>query len=400
MEFPSLYRVKQKFDVDSIKDVPAVVRERFAEFKPGDKVSPGQSVAVAVASRGTHDLKDLVITTIKCLEEMGLKPFVIPAMGSHGGATGPGQAQVLADLGISEATTGVPVRATMDVVSFGRIESGAEVFCAQDALEADHVVVINRVKPHTSFRSHIESGLCKIMAVGLGRQIGASNIHKYALANTIVPAARRIQERLPILCGLAVTENALGGTQSIRLARPEEFETVDREMLEEAWGLLPLLPVDQLDVLIIDEMGKDVSGAGMDPNVIGVWRREGGERKPDYFQIIILDLTAASHGNATGIGMADLTTKRFMDMVDLEATYMNCMTSGVFRSARIPLTVENDRRAVEAALNALPDPAAARVGRIVNTCQLETFWVSQAVTEELRAKPGITVEDSPHSPGV
>jgi hypothetical protein len=220
-------------------------------------------------------------------------------------------------------------------------------------------------------------------------------MHKYDLARTIVPAARRIMEKTSVLCGLAVTENALGGTHSLKLARPEEFVEVDSQFLETAWKLLPRIPLDDLDVLLVDEMGKNVSGAGMDPNVIGFWRREGGERKPDYRILVVLDLTPHSHGNATGIGMADLTTRRVADHIDWEATYLNAFTSGVLRSARMPIPVENDLLALETALNRTPDLAGVRMARIVNTGELETFWATEALLPELRAQQNITVDTSP-----
>jgi hypothetical protein len=395
MEFPSFYRVRQRFDDTSLKDVARAVRNEFANFKPGPTIRAGQRVAVGVGSRGTHDLKILVETVVECLRAMQLEPYVIPAMGSHGGATAEGQAQVLSELGITEESVKAPIVSNMDVVSLGHIESGAEVFFAKDALAADHIVVINRVKPHTAFRADVESGLCKILAVGCGRQKGAANMHKYDLGKTIVPAARLIMQKASVLCGLVVTENAVGGTHSLKLAGPHEFAEVDRKFLKIAWSLLPKLPMDDLDILLVDEMGKNVSGAGMDPNVIGFWRREGGPRKPDFRILIVLDLTSHSHGNATGIGMADLTTRRVIDQIDWDATYMNVFTSGVLRSARMPIPLENDRAAVEAALARMPIPANARMVRIVNTGELETFWASKAVLPELKAYPDITVDCQP-----
>ena len=395
MEFPSFYRVQLRFDDTSLKDVARAVRDEFANFKPGTEVRAGQRVAVGVGSRGTHDLKSLVETVIECLRAMKLEPYVIPAMGSHGGATAEGQAQVLAELGITEASVKAPIVSNMDVVSLGHIESGAEVFFAKDALAADHIVVINRVKPHTAFRADVESGLCKILAVGCGRQKGAENMHKYDLARTIVPAARLIMQKASVLCGLGVTENAVGGTHSLKFAGPQEFAELDRRFLKIAWSLLPKLPIDDLDILLVDEMGKNVSGAGMDPNVIGFWRREGGPRKPDFRILIVLDLTSHSHGNATGIGMADLTTRRVIDQIDWNATYMNVFTSGVLRSARMPIPLENDRAAVEAALARVPAPANARMVRIVNTSELDTFWASETVLPELKANPDITVDPQP-----
>jgi len=197
----------------------------------------------------------------------------------------------------------------------------------------------------------------------------------------------------PVLCGLAVTENAGGGTHSLKLALPEEFPALDSEFLKIAWTLLPKLPVDDLDILLVDEMGKNVSGAGMDPNVIGFWRREGGVRQPDYRILVVLDLTPHSHGNATGIGMADLTTRRVVNKIDWESTYLNALTSGVLRSARMPIPVENDRLAVETALHRMPDPANVRMVRIVNTGELETFWATAAVASELKPQKNVTVDD-------
>jgi hypothetical protein len=395
MEFPSFYRIRQRFDDTSLKDVAQTVRDEFANFKPGPKIRAGQRVAVGVGSRGTHDLKILVATVVERLRAMQLEPYIIPAMGSHGGATAEGQAQVLAELDITEGSVKAPIISNMEVVSLGHIESGAEVFFAKDALVADHLVVINRVKPHTVFRSEVESGLCKILAVGCGRQKGAENMHKYDLGKTIIPAARLIMQKTSVLCGLAVTENAFGGTHSIKLAGPQEFAAVDREFLKIAWTLLPKLPMDDLDILLVDEMGKNVSGAGMDPNVIGFWRREGGARKPDFRILIVLDLTPHSHGNAIGIGMADLTTRRMIDQIDWNATYMNVFTSGVLRSARMPIPLENDRTAVEAALARVPVPAKARMVRIVNTGELVTFWASEAILPELRANANLTMDNQP-----
>ncbi len=395
MEFPSFYRIRQRFDDTSLKDVAQTVRAEFANFKPGPKIRAGQRVAVGVGSRGTHDLKILVATVVECLRAMQLEPYIIPAMGSHGGATAEGQAQVLAELDITEGSVKAPIISNMEVVSLGHTESGAEVFFAKDALVADHLVVINRVKPHTVFRSEVESGLCKILAVGCGRQKGAENMHKYDLGKTIIPAARLIMQKTSVLCGLAVTENAFGGTHSIKLAGPQEFAAVDREFLKIAWTLLPKLPIDDLDILLVDEMGKNVSGAGMDPNVIGFWRREGGARKPDFRILIVLDLTPHSHGNATGIGMADLTTRRVIDQIDWNATYMNVFTSGVLRSARMPIPLENDRAAVEVALARVPVPAKARMARIINTSKLATFWASEAILPELQANANVTMDNQP-----
>ncbi len=395
MLVPKLYRIRQRFHSKPIEDLPGAVRRSLAAFGLGERTRPGESVALGIGSRGLRDLAEIVKATVDCLRAHGLEPFIFPAMGSHGGGTAEGQARVLAELGITEGTLGVPIVSNMDTISFGRLEEGAEVWFAQAATAADHIIVINRVKPHTAFRGSVESGLCKMLAVGCGRDRGASEMHRFGLAKTIVPAARMIAEHTPVLCGLAITETPGGGTHSIRVAKPEEFPEVDLELLEVAWRLLPRLPVEDLDVLIVDEMGKDISGAGMDPNVIGFWRREGGPREPDYRTLLVLDLTDASRGNATGIGMADLTTRRLVDKIDWAATYKNALTSGVLRSARLPIVLDDDRLALQAALGGFPDPPGLRLVRIVNTAELATFWASEALLPELRERSDILVEDAP-----
>ncbi|HSM73012.1 MAG TPA: DUF362 domain-containing protein, partial [Desulfobacterales bacterium] len=279
----------------------------------------------------------------------------------------------------------------MAVDSLGRLASGAEVFFARDALAADHLVLLNRVKPHTAFRAPVESGLCKMLAVGLGKARGAAVLHKYGLARTLVPAAERILAHAPVLCGIAVVENARDEIHTLRLVRPEAFAAVDAELLVTARALLPRIPLDDLDILLVDEMGKNISGTGIDPNVVCFWRRSGGERSPDYRTLIVLDLTRESHGNAVGIGMVDLTTRRVVDRIDIPATYTNALTTGIWTSARIPLHLETDRAVIEMALSKVPDPRQVRMVRIVNTRSLEVFWASAALLPELRSLGSVDV---------
>jgi hypothetical protein len=326
---------------------------------------------------------------------MELEPFILPAMGSHGGATAEGQAALLNELGITEASVNAPIISTMEVISVGRLDSGAEVFISKDAFEADHIVIINRVKPHTLLRGEVESGLCKLLTVGCGKHKGALNMHKFGLASSITPAARIILEKAPVLCGLGIVENALEQVHTVKLAFPEQFIEVDKELLRSARGLLPRIPLDDLDILLVDEMGKNISGAGIDPNVVGFWRREGGPRKPDYRTLIVLDLTPQSKGNAVGIGMADLTTRRVIDKVDLKPTYTNAITAGVWRGVRFPIALENDRAVLEAALSHVLDPPHVRMVRIVNTLHLESFWATEALLPELREQEGLIVDETP-----
>jgi hypothetical protein len=395
MNYPPMYRIQQRFERTSIKSIPEAVRQEFSRLKGTKNIKPNQRVAVTVGSRGIDNLRTIVATVVECIRNMGLKPFILPAMGSHGGATGEGQTKVLREMGITESSVSAPVISTMDVVSVGRLDSGAEVFVSKDALEADHIVVINRVKPHTLLRGEVESGLCKMLAVGCGKHQGALRMHKFGLAASMVPAARIILEKAPVLCGLAILENSLDETHIVKLALPEQFVEVDRELLKSSRRLLPRIPLDDLDILIVDEMGKNISGAGIDPNVIGFWRREGGPREPDYRTLIVLDLTPESEGNAVGIGMADLTTQRVIDKIDRKPSYTNAITSGVFRSVRLPIALENDRMVVETALSHVPDLRHVRMARILNTLHLENFWATEVLLPELREKEGVSVDDEP-----
>jgi len=393
--YPSMYRVHQQFDDTAIDDVAGSIRKAFRHITFKRRVMPGQRVAVAVGSRGIHGLPIIVNTVVSCLRERGLDPFIIPAMGSHGGAKAEGQSALLHDLGVSESTVKAPVVSTMDVASLGRLESGAEVFFSKDALSADHFVVINRVKPHTICHAEVESGLCKMLAVGCGKHEGASGMHRFGLAASIVPAAKLILRHAPVLCGLAIVENSSEFTHTLKLALPEQFVDVDRDLLVLARSLLPKIPLDDLDILIVDEMGKDISGAGIDPNVIGFWRRESGPKRPNYRTLIVLDITPRSHGNAVGIGMVDLTTERVIEKVDLKASYTNAITTGLWSSVRLPIALENDRAVLNTALAKVADPRQVRMARIINTLKLETFWATQPLLGELGTHSGVTVDETP-----
>ncbi len=394
-KFPFLFAVDQTFHVDTVKSIEAEIQEKLATSPGLEKVRKGRRVGVAVGSRGIHDLAKIVRTVVGKLKALGAQVTIIPAMGSHGGATSEGQVRVLEELGVTESSVGAPILSSMEVVSLGGLEQGSEVLVAKDALHMDHLVVINRVKPHTAFRASVESGLCKMLAVGLGKKEGASLIHTSGLAKSIVPAAKMILERLPVLMGVAILEGPQGGTVKVEVVEKSDFVSTDERLLQEAWRIFPKLPVEDLDVLIVDRMGKDISGAGMDPNVIGMWRREGGPRKPDYRTLVVLDLTPASHGNATGIGMADLTTRRLLRKVDLKATYTNALTSGVLRSARLPIALDCDRAAIEAALAHVPDWSEVRMARITDTLHLSRIWVSEKVARELEGRPNLSVQWKP-----
>lgn len=401
MPLPEFYSITQSFPRKQAGAVYPAVRKALEGLPlPGrilsGRIKSGQSVAVAAASRGTADMKDITLAVLHFLQDMGLRPFLFPAMGSHGGGTAEGQAEVLRALGLGEEETGIPIVSSLNTVSFGRLATGCEVFFSADALKADHIVAINRVKPHTVFRGAVESGLCKLLAVGCGKLKGARNMHRYSLRESIVPAACRIMEEAPLLLGLAVTENGWGETAEIAAVLPEDFIATDKRLLRSATELLPRIPTDQLDLLIVDEMGKDISGPGMDTNVIGLWRRNGGPRKPDYRYLVVLDLTEKSQGNAAGIGMADITTERTAAKVDWQATGLNALTAGAPRNGSRPLLAPNDRRAIELALEMLPDAPEPRIVRIKNTAELTRFWATAPVCRELQGREGISCGDTPY----
>ena len=389
MTLPKFYTVQQSFEKGAVEDIDKNVRQQFLHLGIENRVQEGQSVAIAVGSRGIAHLYSLVTAVIGVLKSLDLQPFIVPAMGSHGNATADGQIEVLKKLKITEESMGVPIISDMAAISLGRLDMGAEVFFSKDAFEANFVVPINRVKPHTAFRGEVESGLCKMLAVGLGKQKGASTLHKYGLGKALIPSASHILGKVPVLFGLAVVENAFDQIHTIKLTRPESFIDVDRQLLKLAWEMFPKIPLEHLDILIVDEMGKNISGAGMDPNVVGLWRREGGKRTPDYRIILVLDLTDESHGNAVGIGSADLTTQQVMKKIDIDTTNMNALTSGVLRSVCLPIQLKNDRIAFERALDLHPNPDQAKIARIKNTLKLQNFWVTGNCLSELSNREGI-----------
>lgn len=395
LTLPVLFLVKQRFDNSCEPNSARAVHREIDRSDLSGRFTPGQTVAVAVGSRGIQGIAGMVAAMVSSLKALGLRPFIIPAMGSHGGATSDGQQQVLKYMGITEASVGAPIKSSMDVVFLGRLPSGAEIFVARDAMEADHLVLINRIKPHTAFRSQVESGICKMLAVGCGKHQGALNMHKFGLAESIVPAARVILDRVSVLFAIAVLENAAEKTHTVKIVLPEDFVETDSKLLKTAFELFPRIPIDDLDILVVGEMGKNISGGGMDPNVIGMWRRDGGAREPNYRTVVLLNLTPDSHGNAMGIGLADLTTRRVIDMLDIKATYTNALTTGLWAAARLPIALENDRVALETALSRIRDPEKARIACITNTLFLETFWASEALLTELRAKGDIEIDEKP-----
>jgi hypothetical protein len=392
-QFPTLYRVKQSFPRDSEQDVAGAVRRETAKFL--GRVKQGQRIAVTAGSRGIAMLPEVTREVVSLLKGAGAKPFVVPAMGSHGGATAEGQQALLAGLGISESTVGCPVQSSMEVVQLGTTSHGFPVYMDKNAVDADGVFVINRVKAHTIIAGPVESGICKMLVIGLGKQSGADRIHKQALraslGEMVQEASKIIVEsgRVRLVGALALVENAhkqLARIEGVALEDHAALVKAESALLAEATRLMPRIPFDELDVLIVEEIGKNISGTGMDTNVIG---RKDGVAKPHIGAIYVRSLTAETHGNAHGIGMADVMPRRLLAHLDLNAMYMNAYTSRRVAQSKLPLLTETDLQALQVCLGFREeeDPAAVRLAWIKNTSRLEELLVSEALLPEVERNP-------------
>jgi len=396
MAVPNVIRVRQEFDRTRLHDPCGAVAAGLKKLGAAGKLKPGARIAITAGSRGINNLVAMTRAAADAVKSMRGQPFIVPSMGSHGGATDEGQKNLLAELGISEASMGCPVVSSMEVEEVGRTGNDTPVYLDCNALHADGIIVINRVKPHTAFRGEIESGLCKMLAVGLGKHRGAQQMHRAGLGPTLVEAARLILARAPVLAGIAVLENSLDETAEIYVVPPDRFEDTDRMLLKRAWKVLPRVPFDPLDVLIVDEMGKNISGTGMDNNVIGIGPRVGGKMEmghPAVSAIVVLGLTPETHGNANGVGLADITTRRLVDSIDYKATYTNVLTTRLWSAGRLPVIMETDREAIEVAVGETP-PEQVRLVRIKNTLHLEELEISEALLPDA-TKAGLTVVRGP-----
>lgn len=383
---PPLARVRQKLSPQHLDDVPGAIRVGIAALGDIPRITPGAKIAITGGSRGIADIAPILRTIVEELKARGAEPFLIPAMGSHGGATADGQIEMMAGYGMTEETLGCPIRATMDVVELGKTARGITVFYDRMASEADGVIVVNRVKAHTAFRGAVESGVAKMIAVGMGKRHGAEQMHSAGLGTHITDAAAIAIERANIVAGIHIVENAYEQVHTIRVSHPDQIIATDAELLKLANTLLPRVPFDHLDVLIIDTMGKNISGTGMDPNIIGMWRRFGGPREPDFARIVVLGLTPETHGNAMGIGFADFTTRRVFEQIDHHALMMNAITAEAIAAAKIPLIRANDIDAIEWAIRSSLRGVERepRVARIHSTLHLDTLAVSPALLDEVR----------------
>lgn len=396
---PPLHHVRQNFPRPLIEDVEAAVAAEFQRPEVRATIRPGQRVCLAVGSRGIAQVAKIVRAVVREVKALGAEPFIIPAMGSHGGATPEGQLRVLADYNITPETMGVPIISSLETDQVGVALGRMPVFCSRDASAADAIIPIGRVKPHTGFRGPIESGLMKMLTVGLGKQHGADHLHAEGMDTfgELIPAAARIiMATQPVIFGLAIVENALDEPARIEAVLAEGLEEREKELLEEARSLMPSLPFDMAHVLVIQQIGKNISGSGMDPNICGRFVRSNGPAYTDHpviQHIAVLDLTPETHGNASGIGLGELMSLRVLQKIDLPSTYANCMTASHLAGAMLPVVMENDRATIAAAIKTATrwTPETIRLAIIHNTLHIGELWVSPALLDEVRQRGYVEV---------
>jgi hypothetical protein len=397
---PSGSRIVQHFAADHILDIRADVRQKLVGAGIRMRVSPGSRVAITAGSRGMGGVVEALGGIADAVKEAGAEPFLIPAMGSHGGATPEGQVEILKRLGITEESVGAPIRATMDTVVLDQAESGAKAHLDAFANEADGIIVLGRIKTHPESNEGLAAGLCKMTTIGLGKQQGAQEAHSHGLWSSVRTVPQITLARAKVLFGVGVVENAYRQPVVIEVVpgNYEAFLETDRRLLTVAKAHLGTIPYENLDVLIVDEIGKNISGTGMDTNVIGHWRSSGkGSHTPDFKRVVALSLTSPSLGNGLGIGMADFTTKRFIQEFNPEITYVNLLTatepdSWNSQEGLVPIALPSDREAIEVALYSALAFEKPRVCRITNTDSLGELWVSEALLEEAEHNGRLSVD--------
>ena len=405
---PRMLRVKQKFEAPTLEDIPAAVRAEVQSLALDSKVTAGESVAISVGSRGIANIALIIKSLVEELRVLGLEPFLVPAMGSHGGGVAEAQQAIIETYGVTEEYTGAPIKASMETVQVGETEDGVPVFFDKYAYEADHVAVVGRIKPHTDFVGEIESGLHKMMLIGLGKHKGAALYHQaivhYSFDRIIRSVGQTVIDKCGVLLGLGLVENQYDKTALIKGVGAEELVEQEKELLVLAKKWMPRLPFETVDLLIVDEIGKNISGAGMDTNVVGRKFHDNHAAEKEYpkvTRILVRGLTEETHGNASGIGTAEYAHKRAIEEMDREITYINCMTGNHPSGAHIPLYFDTDRICIDRALETvgLVEPENAKVVRIHNTLELAEVLVSEAYVPEVEKRDDLEVigeaEDMP-----
>ncbi|MEO6052727.1 MAG: DUF2088 domain-containing protein [Chthoniobacterales bacterium] len=390
---PQFHRVRQSFDATCLADVAVETRRQLENS--GVQIPKGKHIAITAGSRGIDNIAIIIRETVRWVVECGGKPFIVPAMGSHGGATAKGQAYILEKFGITKAKMGCPIRSSMDVVQIKAPEISAAVFMDKLAYQSAGVILVNRIKPHTEFHGHYESGLVKMMSIGLGKHAQALAIHAYGqpgLHDLMPRIAKRLLDTKKILLGVGIIENAYDRTHTIRAISANRIMQEERKLLELAYSKMPSLPLDDVHVLIVEEMGKNISGMGMDPNIIGQRYRtvhRTRTRDPHINMLICRDLAKGTNGNATGMGFADIIPRNFFKKIDFKVTYENVRTASAMTVGKMPMVAKDDREAWEWALRGsdITDPKTVRVARIRNTLDLGEILVSDALLKDVLKRP-------------
>ena len=399
---PKMFRVKQVFPRPKIEkeEIPGLIENLLSQEKFASRVKPGMRIAITAGSRGVAN----VALTTRCIanfvKSRGALPFVVPAMGSHGGATAGGQKALLAGYGVTEEYVGCPVLSSMEVKKIGVNEEGGDVYIDKNAAEADGIILGCRIKPHTAFRGPYESGMMKMMAIGLGKQYGAEVCHEAGFKNMAknVPLfGKCIIQNAPVLFAVPTIENAFDETCRILAVAAEDIEEQEPGLLKEAFSYMPRILVDSCDVLIVDQIGKNFSGDGMDPNITGTFCTPYASGGIDSQRVAVLDLSPETHGNGLGIGLASATTKRVYDQLDLAAMYPNAITCTVLTGVRIPLVMESDKETIQVCIKSCNeiDKKNPRVVRMPNSLHLEHIMLSEAYLDEIRGNPNLMIESEP-----
>ena len=393
---PRMIPVRQQFGSQEVPDVAKAVQQAIAQASVLSRIARGDRVAIAVGSRGVAEIPTITRETVRAVRSVGGDPFIVPAMGSHGGATAAGQTEVLEHLGVTEASVEAPIQSGMDVVEVGRLENGLPVYVDRRAYEADKVIVINRVKPHTAFRGPVESGLMKMITIGLGKQKGAEAAHAYGfkyMAEHVPAMARIMLDRLPLIFGVATLENAYDRPAKIAVVPAEQIEQEEPQLLKEAKTLMPRILFDPIDVLVVDEIGKDISGDGMDPNITGRYATPYATGGPEVSRIVVLGLTEKTQGNANGLGLADITTRRAVNQIAWEKGFANSLTSTVVETVKTPMFLDTETQAIQAAIKSCNvfDLKRVRLVRIKNTLELREIQISESLLPEAEQHPHVEV---------
>ena len=399
---PKMFQVRQKFAREAIpgEAIPETVRECLRREGIGEAVHPGMRIAITAGSRGIANIVAVLNAIASFVRERGGIPFVVPAMGSHGGATAEGQRQLLADLGITAESVGCEIVSSMDVARVGATDTGVDVFIDSNAALADGIIVAGRVKPHTDFRGPYESGIMKMLAIGLGKQQGAEYCHNEGMermAENVPLFGNAIIRNTNIICAVALIENAYDETSRIHVLRSGEIAEREPELLKTAFDLMPRIVFPECDLLVVDRIGKNFSGCGMDPNITGTFYAPWLSGGLKHRRVCVLDISDESHGNFSGLGVCDATTRRVFDKVDTNATYTNAVTCKVLADAKIPCVMNTDKECIQICLKTLPGSvtAGARVIRIANSLHIETIWLSEAFYEEAKRHPALELLSGP-----